>query len=48
MVPRGPLGREQMRHLKVYAGPSHPHEAQQPVKLDIAAMNRKNKRMGSA
>jgi large subunit ribosomal protein L13 len=48
MVPRGPLGREQMRHLKVYAGPSHPHEAQQPVKLDVAAMNRKNKRTGSA
>ena len=44
MVPRGPLGREQMRHLKVYAGPNHPHEAQQPVTLDVAAMNRKNKR----
>ncbi len=48
MVPRGPLGREQMRHLKVYAGPSHPHEAQQPVTLDVAAMNRKNKRTAAA
>jgi large subunit ribosomal protein L13 len=48
MVPRGPLGREQMSHLKVYAGPSHPHEAQQPVKLDIAAMNRKNVRTTAA
>jgi len=48
MVPRGPLGREQMRHLKVYAGPSHPHEAQQPVTLDVAAMNRKNKRIAAA
>jgi large subunit ribosomal protein L13 len=44
MVPRGPLGRKVMSHLKVYAGPSHPHEAQQPQPLDIAAMNRKNKR----
>ena len=44
MVPRGPLGRRIMGHLRVYAGPTHPHEAQQPAKLDIAAMNRKNKR----
>ena len=44
MVPRGPLGRKVMSHLKVYAGPAHPHEAQQPQPLDIAAMNRKNKR----
>lgn len=44
MVPRGPLGRSQMRSLKVYAGSEHPHEAQQPETLDIAAMNPKNKR----
>jgi large subunit ribosomal protein L13 len=44
MVPRGPLGRRIMGHLKVYAGTAHPHEAQQPATLDIAAMNRKNKR----
>ena len=44
MVPRGPLGRRIMSHLRVYAGPNHEHEAQQPVKLDIAAMNPKNKR----
>jgi large subunit ribosomal protein L13 len=44
MVPRGPLGRRIMGHLRVYAGPSHEHEAQQPVKLDVAAMNPKNKR----
>ena len=44
MMPRGPLGRRMMGHLRVYAGPSHEHEAQQPVKLDIAAMNPKNKR----
>jgi large subunit ribosomal protein L13 len=44
MVPRGPLGRRIMGHLKVYAGPAHPHEAQQPMPLDVAAMNRKNVR----
>jgi large subunit ribosomal protein L13 len=44
MVPRGPLGRQQMRNLKVYKGTSHPHEAQTPATLDVAAMNPKNKR----
>ena len=44
MVPRGPLGRQVMRKLKVYAGAEHPHEAQAPEVLDIAAMNPKNKR----
>ena len=44
MVPRGPLGRRQMKNLKVYAGTDHPHEAQQPESLDVAAMNPKNKR----
>ncbi len=44
MIPRGPLGRQVMRKLKVYAGPEHPHEAQQPEVLDVAAMNPKNKR----
>lgn len=44
MIPRGPLGRRQMTHLKVYKGPAHPHEAQQPAVLDFAALNPKNKR----
>ena len=44
MMPKGPLGREQLRKLKVYAGAEHPHEAQQPEVLDIAARNPKNKR----
>jgi large subunit ribosomal protein L13 len=44
MVPRGPLGRQQMSNLRVYAGTSHPHEGQQPELLDLAAMNAKNKR----
>jgi large subunit ribosomal protein L13 len=42
MLPGGPLSRQQMRNLKLYAGPDHPHEAQQPMKLDIAALNKKN------
>ena len=44
MIPRGPLGRRQMKNLRVYAGADHPHEAQQPQKLDVAAMNKKNAR----
>ena len=39
-----PLARGQMKNLKVYAGASHPHEAQSPQTLDVAAMNPKNKR----
>ena len=44
MITRGPLGRKQMGNLRVYGGNEHPHEAQQPEILDIAAMNTKNKR----
>ncbi len=44
MVPKGPLGRAQLRKLKVYGGTEHPHEAQQPTTLDLAAMNPKNTR----
>jgi large subunit ribosomal protein L13 len=44
-MPRGPLGRKQMKNLKVYAGPDHPHEAQQPEPLDVAALNRKNSKV---
>ena len=36
MVPRNRLGRQQMTKLKLYAGPQHPHQAQQPVPLDQA------------
>lgn len=46
MVPRGPLGRQIMRNLKVYAGSDHPHEAQQPTVLDVRAMNLKNVKRG--
>ena len=44
MITRGPLGRVQMGNLKVYGGSEHPHEAQQPVMLDVGSMNAKNKR----
>jgi large subunit ribosomal protein L13 len=30
MLPKGPLGRRQLKRLRVYAGPNHPHTAQQP------------------
>jgi large subunit ribosomal protein L13 len=45
MVPRGPLGRRQMKNLRVYAGAEHPHVAQQPVVLDVAKLNSKNKKV---
>jgi large subunit ribosomal protein L13 len=31
MLPKGPLGRQMLRKLRVHAGPTHPHQAQQPV-----------------
>ncbi len=43
MIPRGPLGRQQMRALHLYAGAEHPHAGTQPQPLDVAALNRKNK-----
>ena len=43
MIPRGPLGRQQMRNLRIFAGTEHPHAAQNPEVLDIASRNRKNK-----
>ena len=36
MVPRNRLGRKQMEKLKIYAGGSHPHQAQQPVEFKLA------------
>ncbi len=37
MMPRNPLGRKMLLKLKVFAGPNHNHEAQQPLPLDINA-----------
>jgi len=44
MMPGGPLTRQQLTNLRVYAGAEHPHEAQQPETLDVASMNPKNTR----
>jgi large subunit ribosomal protein L13 len=45
MMPKdSPLATAQFRKLHVYGGPEHPHEAQQPKVLDVAAMNSKNAR----
>lgn len=44
MLPRGPLARRQLGNLKIYAGTEHPHEAQSPEVVDVAAMNAKNAR----
>jgi len=35
MLPQNPLGRKMLRKLKIYAGDSHPHQAQNPTKLEI-------------
>lgn len=45
MMPGGPLTRAQLKNLRVYAGSEHPHEAQQPETLDVAALNTKNVRV---
>jgi large subunit ribosomal protein L13 len=45
MMPGGPLTRAQLKNLRVYAGSEHPHEAQQPEALDVAALNSKNVRV---
>lgn len=44
MMPEGPLGTQQYKKMRVYAGTEHPHTAQQPKTLDLAAKNAKNKR----
>ena len=44
MITRNSLGRQQMTHLRVYAGAEHPHEAQQPLVMDLKALNPKNTR----
>ena len=44
MISRNKLGRQMMTKLRVYAGSEHPHTAQNPIVLDIAAKNPKNKR----
>lgn len=44
MMPGGPLSRQQLTHLRVYAGAEHPHAAQEPEVLDLKSKNPKNTR----
>ena len=44
MIPKGPLGKQQIKKLFIYSGEDHPHKAQNPELLNIEAMNKKNKR----
>ena len=45
MLPKeSPLARKQMTHLRLFAGPSHSHEAQQPETIDFAGRSKKNTR----
>ena len=43
MLPQGPLAKKQLSNLKVYRGPKHPHEAQNPIIVDFARYHPKNK-----
>jgi len=42
MLPKGPLGAQMLRKLKVYAGPQHPHVAQEPQTLDLPGARAKD------
>ena len=43
MIPSGPLGKKQLSNCRIYRGSSHSQEAQNPIKLDIESLNKKNK-----
>ena len=42
MIPKGPLGRQQLSNCKIYSGEEHSHTAQQPQKIDFEKLNNKN------
>jgi large subunit ribosomal protein L13 len=42
MIPKGPLGRQQLSNCKIYSGSDHFHQAQNPIQLDISKLNIKN------
>ncbi|MDI9313360.1 MAG: 50S ribosomal protein L13 [Hydrotalea sp.] len=44
MIRRTPMGKKQLKNLKVYAGKDHPHQGMNPIVLDLAKQNRKNSR----
>jgi large subunit ribosomal protein L13 len=47
MLPKNTLGRQQLRKLKVYAGPEHPHQAQQPAPFEITQVSQQSGRAAS-
>ena len=42
MLPGGPLAKKQLSKLKIYYGEKHPHETQNPIKINFANLNKKN------
>ena len=46
MMPGGPLTRDQLSNLRIFAGTEHPHQAQQPETVDVKGMNPKNSLRG--
>ena len=42
MIPKGPLGRQQLSNCKIFNDSSHLHDSQKPIKLDISKLNLKN------
>ena len=42
MIPKGPLGRQQLSNCKIYNGPNHYHQAQNPSQIFISKLNKKN------
>ena len=42
MIPKGPLGKQQLSNCRIYRDSNHQHEAQKPILFNIASINRKN------
>ena len=42
MIPKGPLGKQQLSNCRIYRDSNHDHEAQKPKLINIASINRKN------
>ena len=42
MIPKGPLGRQQLSNCKIFSGSEHSHQAQKPILIDISKFNNKN------
>ena len=42
MIPKGPLGRKQLSNCKIFSGPEHTHQAQNPKIIDLSNLNSKN------